>query len=219
MTSRHPNPSPRKRSRRSDAKDNDAKIVAAAREVFAEQGAGAPVSAIAARAQVGMNSLYRRWPSKELLIRELVLDSMAFIGDAARQALDADDVWAGFEGFVRSCIDAGINGSPRLTGSYEVTDEVLAASRAGREQVQQLVDRAQAAGVLRTDVNAHDIVLLVTELRHQRGAPSLRTAGLHDRLIAIVLDGLRPAAAHPLPAPPTTWQQMAQAWRSTDAHA
>lgn len=209
-------PNPRVRARRSDAARNDDKILAAAREVFTELGADAPVSVIASRAGVGMNSLYRRWASKDDLIRELVIDSMNFIRVAAERALAENAAWPAFVEFVHTCVRAGINGSPRLTGTYAVTCEVIAASKSGRETVQCLVERTQAQGGLRADINAHDIVLLVSELRYQQAAKALRPPGLQERLVAIVLDGLHIENPRPLPAAPATWDDIAAAWSTSD---
>src|SRR5580700_9164196 len=60
--------------RQADARRNDRAVLDAARDVFAAQGAGAPISAVAERAGVGMGTLYRRYGSKtELLQRMCVL--------------------------------------------------------------------------------------------------------------------------------------------------
>lgn len=204
----------RTRDRRVDAARNDAKILAAAREVFTELGVDAPVSAIAARAGVGMNSLYRRWASKEELVRALAIDTMRFIESQAENALGVSNPWDGFVRFVQTCVQAGVDGSPRLTGAYVVTDEVLSASKTGREAVQRLVELTQAHGELRADINAHDIVVLISELRNQRVSLAVRPAGLSDRLLAITLDGLRATNAAPLPAPPASWDDVARSWLS-----
>jgi len=205
--------------RRADAARNDARILAAAREVFIEYGPDAPVSVIAERAGVGMGTLYRRYPSKEDLMRALTMATMEDTRRTAEEACAHPDPWAGFTGFLEACVEAGVDGSPRVTGSFTVTEEILQASRRAREAVQRLVDRAQAAGVLRADVNAHDIALVLGVLRELRVAHRDRDPALRRRFTAIVLDGLRPAAARPLPAPPAGWDDVVRAWQAVSARA
>lgn len=199
--------------RRADAARNDARILAAARDVFVELGSDAPVATIAERAGVGMGTLYRRFPSKEDLVRALSIASMSETRQAAERALTHPDPWQGFCDFIDACVEAGADGSPRLTAPFQVTEEILRESRRAREAVQRLVDRAQASGDLRDDVNAHDIVLLLHVLRELRVAHRRRDPALRRRFQAVVLDGLRPTAAHPLPAPPATWEDVVTAWQ------
>lgn len=199
--------------RRADASRNDERIIAAARDVFMELGSDAPVSVIAERAGVGMGTLYRRYPSKEDLMRQLSLANMEDTRRAAEQALRSGDAWAALTGFVDACVEAGVDGSPRLLGPFRVTDEVLQVSRNARDAVQRLVDKAQAAGVLRPDINAHDVVLVLHTLRELRVSHDKRDPGLRKRFQTILLDGLRAGRATALPAPAATWSDVEQAWQ------
>ncbi|MEO3930625.1 TetR/AcrR family transcriptional regulator [Micromonosporaceae bacterium B7E4] len=199
--------------RRSDASRNDSRILAAARTVFTELGSDAPVSVIAERAGVGMGTLYRRYPSKDDLMRELSLANMAETRQAAETALRSADSWTGLTGFLDDCIEAGVDGSPRLSGSFEVTQEILEASRQTREAVQRLVEWAQREGTLRPDVNAHDLVLLLHTLRELRVAHRKRGSALRQRFLGIVLDGLRAGNSTPLAAPAATWSDVERAWQ------
>ncbi|HEY4023989.1 MAG TPA: helix-turn-helix domain-containing protein [Pseudonocardiaceae bacterium] len=200
-------------ARRKDAARNDLRILGAAREIFIELGPDAPVSVIAERAGIGIASLYRRYPTKEDLMRELLLRTIEETGAQARRALAADDAWVGFRDFVLACVAAGVSGAPREAKSFLITEEILDASRTARQEVQRLVDRAQVEGGLRPDVNAHDIVLLLTELRVQRRAEGVSTAGMRRRLVGIVLDGLRAENASELSDAPATWSRLRLLWR------
>ncbi|MCL5947319.1 MAG: TetR/AcrR family transcriptional regulator [Chloroflexi bacterium] len=200
--------------RRADASHNDQRILAAAREVFTELGPDAPMLVIAERAGVGMGTLYRCYPSKDDLMRALTIATIEQTRQEAETALAALDAWAGFTQFIHRCVEAGVDGSPRLTGTFEVTEEVLAASKRAREAIQAVLDRARAEGGLRPDVNAADIALLLGVLRMQRAADQHRSPDLRQRFVAIVLDGLRAANAQPLPVPPWTWPVVEAAWRS-----
>src|SRR5208282_6134605 len=83
MTARHQPP----RRLRADAARNRAAIVAVARDVFAEQGLEAPLETIAARADVGIATLYRRFPTREKLVAAALVDKIAAYEQAAEQAL------------------------------------------------------------------------------------------------------------------------------------
>ncbi|GAA1984194.1 helix-turn-helix domain-containing protein [Amycolatopsis minnesotensis] len=206
-------PEPQTRARRSDAYRNDERILVAAREVFAELGVDAPVSAIAERAGVGMSALYRRYPSKDDLMRAIMRDTMERTEREAVRALDVPDAWAGFLGFVHACTDTGI-GVPGISGAFRPTEEMLARSKRAREAVQVLVERTQKEGGLRADINAHDIVFLLGELRSQRAAKVIAPPGVRERLMGVVLDGLRAPNATPLITRPGTWEDMHDAWRA-----
>jgi len=83
---------------RADAARNRAVIVAVARDVFAEQGLEAPLEAIAARAGVGIATLYRRFPTREKLVAAALTEKVTAYAEAAEQALADADPWAGFHG-------------------------------------------------------------------------------------------------------------------------
>src|SRR5437870_4758030 len=76
----------RRRGLRADAMRNRAHVLAAARDVFVEHGADAPLDEIARRAGVGIATLYRRFPDREALLRAVALDVLARTGDEARAA-------------------------------------------------------------------------------------------------------------------------------------
>lgn len=200
-------------ARRRDAARNDERLLTAAREVFLELGPEAPVSVIAERAGIGMGSLYRRYPAKEDLMRELLLRSIEQTAAEAEKGLANADAWTGFRTFVLDCVHAGVSGAPQVGKAFEATDEILDASRLAREAVQRLLDRAQAEGVVRPDVNAHDVVLLLTELRVHPELEAVRSPELRERMIGVVLDGLRAPNASPLPAPPVTWTHIRRLWQ------
>src|SRR5260221_12985434 len=91
---------PGPRRLRADAARNRAAIVAAAREVFAEQGLQAPLEEIALRAGVGIATLYRRFPAREQLVAAALTEKVTQYAEAAADALAAADPRSGFVGYV-----------------------------------------------------------------------------------------------------------------------
>ena len=103
------------RGRQREAGRNDARLFQAAREVFAERGWDAPVSEIARRAGIGMGSLYRRFPSKELLAQRMRIAGMEELVAQARAAIaEEPDPWSALARFLRDVLSVQQPGSPLL---------------------------------------------------------------------------------------------------------
>jgi AcrR family transcriptional regulator len=149
---------------RADAARNRAAIVAVARDVFAEQGLEAPLEAIAARAGVGIATLYRRFPTREKLVAAALVGKVAEYAHAAEQALAVTDPWDGFAGFVlRICeLQAGDRGlSDLLSMTLSADEQVEQLRQTANGQVVTLIEGAKAAGRLRQDFAGEDLVLLL----------------------------------------------------------
>ena len=208
-------------TRKDTTERNDRALLQAARDVLAEDGAHASVAAIATRAGVGIGSLYRRYKTKEELFQRLSLLSLDHWSEAAEQGLADPDPWAGLAAFVRRCVEFGQGSLAPVAGTIEVTQEMSAKSRRGDELLDELVRRAHAADVLRRDVTAVDISLLIEQLGRAPVVDQLRKQGRDDllpaatearqRLIAIALDGLRPGHA-PLPGSPPAEELFTGRW-------
>ncbi len=208
--------------RRPQAERNDHAVLQAAREVLAEDGAHASVAAIAARAGVGIGSLYRRYRTKEELFQRLSLLSLQRWNDAAERALTHDDPGSGLAAFVMECAEFGQGTLGPVAGTIDVTEEMAATSSQGDELLDRLVDRAQAAGALRPDVTAVDIMLLIEQLGRSPLVEQLRRQGRADlladataarrRLLAIAVAGLRPGDASPLPGSPPPLALLTERW-------
>jgi AcrR family transcriptional regulator len=150
---------------RADARRNRAALLAAAREVFAEQGLDASLDEIARRAGVGNATLYRRFPSRRHLIAEVFASHMTAAVHLAEQALDHPDPWAAFVGYLtRVCeLQATDRGLAQLlvTSAFD-DDERLAALRATAQQrAADVCTRAQRCGRLRADFTGRDFALLM----------------------------------------------------------
>ncbi|MCK2220308.1 TetR/AcrR family transcriptional regulator [Actinomadura sp. ATCC 31491] len=193
---------------RADARRNRDLILAAAQELFLEQGVDVALEEVARRAGVGIGTLYRRFPDREALLRgvgEAGLRRMAELAEAARR--EEPDAWHALCRFLRCCTEL------RLGELSAKLDPVLhQRMRAGEEQHELrervtegllgMIAEAQADGALRADVGPVDLALIMT--LHVYAPPGLPGGQGLPRVVEIVLDGLRADRATPLPGPRST---------------
>lgn len=209
----------RRRGRHAEGARNDQRLLEAARDVFASQGTAATVAAIAARAGLGIGSLYRRYGGKTELLQHLCLLAMQQAVTVADEALAEPDAATALTGYIRLCVALRTGALAPLAGTIETTPEMWALSRQGRRLHQAIVDRAHRDGGLRPDVTALDISWLIEQFA--RNAPpadaSDEDRDVQQRLLAIATDGLYAAGAHPLPGHPPTTQHYEQRWQSPQA--
>ncbi|MFH8629018.1 TetR/AcrR family transcriptional regulator [Streptomyces lydicus] len=93
---------------RVDAQRNLEHVLRAAREVFGELGYGAPMEDVARRARVGVGTVYRRFPSKDILVRRIAEEETSRLTDQARTALgQEDDPWSALSRFLRTSVASG----------------------------------------------------------------------------------------------------------------
>jgi AcrR family transcriptional regulator len=196
---------------RADAQRNLERILEAARAVFSEQGLEASVADVAARAGVGTATIFRRFPTKDDLVAAILERELEAIGARAVAACEAADPAAAIGEFIEWAVAAFVDDRClcEATGGELFTRdriEVLMGELAG--SVELLLHRAREAGAIRDDVTADDIGFLVSALGHA-GLTLERTApGASRRYVAILLDGLRPEGARPLPGKPPTSEQV-----------
>jgi len=206
---------------RADAARNRAAIVAVARDVFAEQGLEAPLEAIAARAGVGIATLYRRFPTREKLVAAALTEKVAEYAAAAEEALAEADPWDGFAGFVlRICelqaADRGL--SDLLSMSLSADEQVEQLRRTANERVVALIGRAKAAGRLRGDFAGEDLVLLLIATAAVIHATRADAPSAWRRFVALALDAFGRQDAPDLPEPPTTAQMTRAMLRLAAEH-
>jgi len=199
---------------RSDAERNRRLVLEAAALAFAEDGYDVGMAEIARRASVGNATVFRRFPSKDALVQAIFEDRIAESIAAAQHAAQLSDPWAALVHFLETSAEL----QARDRGFFQATEqhllehpELRAHHRRILDKVDPLVARAQAAGALRDDVTTLD-VLGLTKAAVACVPPSsaLRADGWR-RSLAIMLDGLRPAAATPLPVPPITYEEIERA--------
>lgn len=204
---------PARSTRQAQTAANDARIIAAARAVFLSDP-NAPISAIAERAGVGIAALYRRYPSKEELIRQIYHENQRLIMDEAEAALAADgDPWEIFCRFYHRALDVGGGSlSLRFPGAFAFTGELERLGRALDNAVRAIMVRAQEAGVLRPDIGEGDLQWTWVSAQAIQVRDERRTSELRHRYLALLLDGLRASAATPLPGPPPTGMEYEEYW-------
>ncbi len=191
---------------RSDARRNREKILAAASELFAQEGAGLCMDDLARRAGVGHATVFRRFPNKEELILAMFEDRLADVAEAVEQAASSEDAWEGLVAAMtyiaeRQARDRGLMeavgtevfGSPRLREARMRVVEPMAG----------LLARAQEAGQVRDDLEALDVFFLITAAGHVSPC-HFEIPDLWRRYLGVILDGMRPAGASPLSPPAPT---------------
>jgi AcrR family transcriptional regulator len=200
--------------RRAEAARNDQTILDAARAVFTANP-DAPIAAVAERAGVGIGALYRRYRSKEDLLRRLCGDGLLrYIAETEAALADDGDPWLAFVGFMRRVVDADTHSlTLRLAGTFTPTEELYRDSARAFTLTQHLIDRTKAANVLRADIALGDISLLFEELAAIQIGDSERISELRHRHLALLLDALHTGpSTHPLPGTALTDAENGQRW-------
>ncbi|WIM97737.1 TetR/AcrR family transcriptional regulator [Actinoplanes oblitus] len=198
----------RRPGRGEQAVRNNEAILVAAREIFLTDPR-APVAAVAERAKVGIGALYRRYPSKEDLLRTLCHDGLRiFITEAERAAREPDD-WAALTTFLHGVVRADVHSlTVHLAGTFTPTEQMNEDARRASELATGLVERAQPH--LRPGVGPADVTLLLEMCAAIRVPDPGRTGELRRRCLTMLLDGLR--ADGPLPGPPPVPLELDWRW-------
>lgn len=186
---------------RRDAERNRQRVLAAAREMFAERGIGVTLDDIAAHAGVGVGTVYRRFADRNALVDALFEERIDEMTAAAAHALTLDP-WAGLEHFLRSHLDMQMRDrSFAIVFMSDQHGRGALENAKGRIKplVGEVVGRAQAAGVVRPDFEVTDVPMLALMLGSIVDATRDAAPDLWRRYLALVLDGIRPTATTPLP--------------------
>jgi AcrR family transcriptional regulator len=171
--------------------------MAAAERVFADRGAAASTEEVARAAGVGVGTVFRHFPTKEALLRALIVERLRRLAADARDRAASPDAGEAFFDFfvavvhgsgtklelVDALAEMSVDGNAAVgPAAEEVIGEVT-------EAVTALLDRAQRAGTVRADIDVRDIIALLAGAS-QTSRYAVDTA-TRDRALAVVLDGLR----------------------------
>ena len=198
--------------RRGQAARNDVVILDAARQVFLVDPK-APISHVAERAGVGISALYRRYPSKEVLLCRLCHDGLRRFIDEAEAAAEEPDGWTALTRFLTRVVDADVHSlTVHLAGTFTPTAEMGDDARRANELAARLVARAHESGRLRRDAVAEDVGMILECCAAIRVDDPERTAQLRRRYLALLVEGLS-AGGPDLPGPPPRPGEMNGRWR------
>lgn len=187
---------------RRDAEENRQRLLAAAKEVFAESGLDPTMDEIAARAGLGVGTAYRRFANKDELIAALFRERIGELAGVMDRALSEEDPWQG--------VIAYLEGTVALTAGDRGFRELMLAPPAGLEfvdearaqlgpQIDELVSRAQRAGRLRPGIETTDLVSVVLMLSQVSDYGNERKPPPWRRYLELFIGGIEADAGSPLP--------------------
>jgi AcrR family transcriptional regulator len=178
------------RPKRADARRNYEKVLAAAREAFAEGGESTALEEIARRAGVGIGTLYRHFPNRQALVEALYVGEVDEICRSAAELADADpwealstwfERWIGYIATKQALANELLNYLDRDASLFKVCRTSL------WEAGEPLLQRAQEAGVVRPDVDIGEVIQMVMGIaKIPTGDPAQ-----NQQILRIALDGLR----------------------------
>jgi AcrR family transcriptional regulator len=181
---------------RADARRNYDRLLAAAAAAFAEHGADdTSLEEIARRAGVGIGTLYRHFPTRQALLEAVYRDQVDAVRARAEDLLASEEPGAALADWLRVLV--AFSSTKRsltsaLLASFGKDSELLSSCSAvicGAAET--LLKRAQQAGVVRPDADARDLIRLVHAV-NIAAQPAGSDPGQSDRLLGLILDGLRP---------------------------
>ncbi|MFF3542107.1 TetR/AcrR family transcriptional regulator [Streptomyces platensis] len=186
---------------RADARRNRVRILEAAVEVFTAKGPTVPIEEVARRADVAVGTVFGHFPTKEALLEAVFLDRLRTLTDKAHSLRDAPDPTSAFVEFFTYAVQEttmklAFLDAQATTGTRVGTDAGAAVDRAVTQAaptlhaaIEALLDRAQRAGTLRSDLHVPELIpLLVGASRAMDTAG--RDQAVRQRVMAIILDGL-----------------------------
>ncbi|MDQ8045722.1 MAG: helix-turn-helix domain-containing protein [Solirubrobacteraceae bacterium] len=183
---------------RADARRNRARIIEAAREVFAKTGSLTQMDDVAAAAGVGVGTVYRHFPTKDQLMGELLLQKFEVILRLLREAreLDGDPGERLLESLTRCAEEFQHDTATQqiMSGpqSAAVWDSAAPTVREVDAVSEELIAAGQKTGTLRADMTVMDIRLLMCGLASSMADPDLNPAW--RRHMTLITDSLRPPA-------------------------
>lgn len=178
------------RPKRADAQRNYDKVIAAAREAFAERGSSTSLEDIARRAGVGIGTLYRNFPNRQALLEAVYVGE---VEDLARSAEDFSQLppWEALVGWLNRFVSYLATKHALAGEMLEYMDRSAPLFTGCRTLMygagEPLLQRAQEAGVVRSDIELPDIIQLLMGIAN---LPSAEPDTV-QRILTVALDGLR----------------------------
>lgn len=193
-------PAPERRSERplrADARRNYERLLAAASAAFAEHGPDAPLDDIARRADVGIGTLYRHFPTRQVLLEAVYRDQMeALAAEAERLLVGTETPGKALASWLRAVLTYNVThrglkeALMNMAGDGQKSELVSSAHAHMRTSGAALLMRAQEAGTIRDDLDIMDLLRLVygIALANEKSPESVAGA---NRCLLVMIDGLR----------------------------
>jgi AcrR family transcriptional regulator len=179
---------------RADARRNYEKVVAAAREAFAEGGASTSLEEIARRAGVGIGTLYRHFPSRQALLEAVYVGEVQELCRTASE-LEELEPWDALVAWLHRFVEYLGTKQALAAELLDYVDRDATLFRDSRAALyaagEPLLERAQAAGAVRPDIDLGEIIQMVGGIAKISAAEPAQI----ERILAVALDGLRYGAA------------------------
>jgi AcrR family transcriptional regulator len=178
------------RPKRADARRNYEKLLTAAADAFAENGTATSLEDIARRADVGIGTLYRHFPTRQALLEAVYIDEVEEISRKANDLVDLEP-WEALVTWLRQFVRYAATKralADEMMNTMDAEAPVFVSCRTAITAAGDLLlERAQKVGVVRPDTNFTDVGRMVA------GIASIRTVdpGQVDRILDVALDGLR----------------------------
>jgi AcrR family transcriptional regulator len=181
---------------RADARRNRQQVLRTAQRLFAQDGLGVPLDEIARHAGVGPGTVHRHFPTKEALYLAVAIDELQRLVAEAKALAATDDPAALFTQLSRMVAMGAENvavKSALVAAEFDLRTAAPDVAADISREVAYLLDRAHAAGVVRSDVTVDEVMALVAgafaAIRHANAEASQKRSA---HLAQIILDGLRP---------------------------
>ncbi len=180
------------RPMRADARRNYERLVAAAREVFAECGGEASMEAIAKRAGVGIGTLYRHFPKRIDVVEAVYRTDVDELANAAVRLVAELEPWPALAGWLHAFVRYAQTKRTLLSELHEAFEKDPQLKSASRERIEgalgTVLDRAREAGVVRRDIDGADLMQLLGSMCMS----ATLTPEQSERLLVVIEDGIRP---------------------------
>lgn len=180
------------RPMRADARRNYERIIAVAREAFAEHGPDAPLDDVARRACVGPGTLYRHFPNREALIEAVYRADIEQLTQRAHELAKTHSPGDALVEWMREQVDFAMRKrglATTLKAAMDRDSKTFALCKVIlNEAASTLVKAAQEAGAIRDDVEPGDLL----RMGHGIAVASEAVPESAGRLLTVMLDGLRP---------------------------
>jgi AcrR family transcriptional regulator len=196
---------------RSDARRNRERVLEAAEALFGEIGLKAQMDDVAERAGVGVGTVYRHFPTKSALLEAVMtVRGESMLRDIQAAASDPDPGTA-LRRYASAMADQQARNralAEEMASEFDPPAVLERIKESLRQTVTELVTRAQAAGAIRSDIGPSDMAMLLSGIAHAVELAGDLGPTLRRRYLTIVLDGLSPAHASPLPGRPLDFAEL-----------